>query len=119
MAAPKLYVAAVYQLPRPNDGFVMAGACDLSRRGKMAVGADDIRAVLVHLGGCDPGDESHSLMRAPVSACLARRISSSRLIPGGNALKSVPSADCRRIGGMDACVAVCEACADSCQKMAA
>jgi hypothetical protein len=57
----------------------------------MAVIAECVRAVLVHWGGCSPGDEIHSPMRAAVSACLARRIRSSRLIPGG-----VPRASSRR-----------------------
>jgi hypothetical protein len=36
------------------------------------------------LGGCNPGDASHSLMCEPVSACRAFRIRSSRAAPGGS-----------------------------------
>ena len=46
----------------------------------MAIIADRKSSVLVHLGGRDAGDENPSLMRAAFSACLARRIKSSRLI---------------------------------------
>jgi hypothetical protein len=44
-----------------------------------------------YLGACRPGEESHSLMCAAVSACRASRMSRSRSIPGG-----VPRASFRR-----------------------
>ena len=43
----------------------------------------------VYLGACRPGEESHSLMCAAVSACRASRMSRSRAMPGGVSRASV------------------------------
>jgi hypothetical protein len=91
VSAPQFNIVAVYQLLCPDNGIAVSCACERTGGGNMAIIAEYVHAVLVHLGGCNPGDEIHSAMRAEVSACLARRIRSSRLIPG-----SIPRASSRR-----------------------
>lgn len=46
------------------------------------------RCFKVHFGDCNPGELSHSLICAPVSACRVLRIACSRAIPGGSELAS-------------------------------
>ena len=52
----------------------------------MSVMSDDVGAILTHLGDAKPGDISHSVRCDAVSACRARRITSSRSLPGGRLL---------------------------------
>ncbi|HEU0083092.1 MAG TPA: hypothetical protein VFQ87_09485 [Bradyrhizobium sp.] len=83
LAAPQFNIAAVYQSPGPNDGVVVARACEQPGCGKMPVVSEYIGAIFVHLGGASPGEVSHSLMCEAVSACRARRNSNSRArLPG-------------------------------------
>jgi len=88
VAAPKLNIVAIDELLCPNDRVFVVSAHERSGRGDMAIVADRKGSVLVHFGGCSPGDESNPLMRAAVSACLARRSKSSRLMPTGVLLAS-------------------------------
>ena len=55
-----------------------------SRRNALNTGVAFYLDLIGQLGGCNPGDASHSLICEPVSACRAFRISSSRAAPGGS-----------------------------------
>jgi hypothetical protein len=92
--APKLNVVAVDELFCPNHCVFVVSADECPGRGDMAIIAGRKGSVLVHLGGCNSADEIHSLMCAAVSACLARRIRSSRLMPRGRALGLFSQALC-------------------------
>jgi hypothetical protein len=83
LAAPKLYIVTVHQLLCPSGGFVVIGATERAETRKMPIVADDVGPVLVHFGEASPGELTHSLMCEAVSACRARRKSSSRaVLPG-------------------------------------
>jgi len=92
------------QRERPPNG--QGTRCDRAffQRNALYTGAPFYLDLTGQLGGCNPGDASHSLMCEPVSACRAFRISSSRAAPGGSCKASSRSrfASCpKRTSGVD------------------
>ena len=68
---PEFYGVAVYQPPRKAFGFLVIVADDLNAITDMAVVADDVGVISDrsgYVGVLSPGERSHSLMCAPISA---------------------------------------------------
>ena len=72
------------QRERPPNGYRTRRDRAFFQRNALDAGVAFYLDLIGQLGGCNPGDASHSLMCEPVSACRAFRISSSRAAPGGS-----------------------------------
>ena len=91
-SAPKLHTVTLRKTLGLGDGLFIVGAHQRFVSIEVTVIAYTVSAVIRHHRAARrPGDVSHSLKRAAVAACRARRISRSRSIPGW-----VPFASFRR-----------------------
>jgi hypothetical protein len=106
---PRFFAACAVEHVKGPPRMRLKHACNELglRAAPMTDGATRLGALFVHAGsesqhglagklkspyqlaGCNPGDDIQSLMLAAISVCRARRIISSRSLPGGRALASL------------------------------